>query len=137
MNNSALKYKLPLFIACIFSFTAFAQISPGELKQFISDNRYISTTEIKAFYTRMNYKTAWIQQENESNRNILFYSLKLSSGIGLLKSDYRFNYIESVCNNTTALQNKNDSLEAEFRITDAAIQFYNDVAYGNSKPALG
>ena len=62
--------------------------------------------------------------------------MQLSAGLGLQEKDYQFGYIQWLRNNTNLLKNTTDSLEAEIRITDAAIHFYNDLAYGNAKPAL-
>lgn len=137
MNNSNRKNRLATLIACVCSFTAFTQITPDRLQQYISEYKQIGNAEIKEFYSRINYKTAWIQKENVTNRDIFFNILKLSAGIGLQESDYQFNYIESFRNTTIRLQSKDDSLEAEVRITDAAIHFYNDITYGNTKPTLG
>ncbi len=137
MKNSNRKNRLVTLIACVYSFTAFTQIAPARLQQYILEDKQISNTEVKEFYSRINYKTAWIQKENVANRTIFFNILKLSPGMGLRESDYQFNYIESFRNTTIRLQSKDDSLEAEVRITDAAIHFYNDITYGNTKPTLG
>ncbi len=142
MKNSNRKNILVILVACAWSFAAYAQITFDRLRQFISDNKHISSAEakssdVKEFYERANYKTAWIQKENAANYSIFFNMLKQSAGMGLRERDYQFNYIESLRNNTVGLQNKEDSLEAEVRITDAAIHFYNDIAYGNTKPTLG
>lgn len=137
MKGKHLKNMQALIIACLCGFAAQAQITPDRLKQFIVDEKQNITTEVKEFYTLFNYKTAWIGAENKANRDILFHTLKLSSDIGLQEKDYQFNYIESLRNGILHLQNANDSLQAELRITDAAIHFYSDIAYGNIKPALG
>ena len=143
MKNSNRKNRLAMLVAFVWSFAAFAQITPARLQQFISDDKDISNAEIKyasevkEFYARLNYQTAWIQKENKGSCDIFFDVLKLSAGLGLREKDYQFNYIEAFRSGTAHFQNTNDSLEAEVRITDAAIHFYNDIAYGNTKPALG
>lgn len=137
MNDSVWKTSLAFTFVSLFSLTSPAQITPDSLKQFISETKQAGYAEIQEFYTRRNYKTAWIQAENKYNQDIFFNTLKLSSGMGLRETDYQFNYIEALRAGTLVLQNTNDSLEAEIRITDAAIHFYNDIAYGNIKPALG
>jgi murein L,D-transpeptidase YcbB/YkuD len=117
--------------------TAFPQITPERLLQFISDEKYSSNGEMKDFYTRLNYHTAWIQKDNLYNRDILLKALGSSAGLGLAESDYPARYIDSLNNGTLHLLNSNDSLVAEIRITDAAMHFYKDLAYGNTKPSFG
>lgn len=142
MKNSNRKNGLLMLIACVWSFAAFAQITPDRLQQFISDDNNISNADIKyasgvkEFYARLNYQTEWIQKENKSSCDIFLDILKQSAGLGLREKDYQFNYIESLRNSTVRFQNTDDSMEADVRITDAAIHFYNDIAYGNTKPTL-
>jgi murein L,D-transpeptidase YcbB/YkuD len=142
MKNKNWINSLLLMVAGIWGFTAFAQITPNGLQQFIATNNFIHAevkyvTEIKEFYSRLNYKIVWLQNDSPANRVIFFNTLKMSADIGLRESDYQFNFIESFRKGTVRLQNKNDSLEAEIRIADAAIHFYNDIAFGNTKPVLG
>ena len=131
-----------MLIACVWNLATFAQITPARLEQFISDDKFMRKVEIKhpaqviMFYARFNNKTAWIQKENAANLNIFLDILKLSVNKGLREGDYSFNYILSFRNGTIGLQSKEDSLETEVRITDAAIHFYNDIAYGNTLPTL-
>ena len=69
---------------------------------------------------------------------ILLGVLKRSAALGLREKDYPINDIETIANATGfRFQNLNDSLDAELRITKTAIDFYSDIAYGNTKPALG
>ena len=143
MKNSNRKNRLAMLVAFVWSFAGFAQITPARLQQFISDDKDISnaeikySSEVKEFYARLNYQTAWIQKENKGSCDIFLDVLKLSAGLGLREKDYQFNYIESFRSSPVRFQNTDDSLEADIRITDAAIHFYNDIAYGNTKPALG
>lgn len=143
MNNSNRKNGLVTLISCVCSFTAFAQITADHIQQFIIENKESINAEVnfvlevKKFYARLNYKTTWRQKENLNNRTIFLNLLKLSPRIRLREEDYQFKYIESFRNTTILLQSKDDSVEAEVRITEAAIHFYNDIAYGNTKPAFG
>lgn len=137
MKNGALKYALAILIICIWDLPVFAQITSNRLLEFISENKYSHNLELKEFYTPLNYKTAWIQKENTVTQNIFLNILKLSAGFGLREKDYQFDFIESFRNKTLPLQNTEDSLNAEIHFTEAAIEFYKDLAYGNTKPALG
>ncbi|MEP7254946.1 MAG: L,D-transpeptidase family protein, partial [Ferruginibacter sp.] len=133
MNHFNWKNKVAILIACLYSFSGFTQITPGELKQFISVSKYTGNTEIREFYARMNYNTTWIQNENTLNRSIFLNTLKLSGEKGLRESDYLPPFSE----NSPWKNNVTDSMEAELRITEAAIKFYNDIAYGNTKTGFG
>ncbi len=132
-----------VLITTTCSFELTAQITPGQLQQFMTENNHFTTAEtrfvpaVKEFYTRLNFKPVWIGTENENNLTILLDILKQSAERGLSEKDYQFNFMERVRNHTTRLQNTGDSLEAELRFADAAIHFYNDIAYGNTKAALG
>ncbi|MGZ8559469.1 MAG: L,D-transpeptidase family protein, partial [Chitinophagaceae bacterium] len=134
---------MTLLISCVWCLAAFAQITPERLSEFISDNRNTSKagviylSEIKEFYARLNFHTAWIQKENKTAYHVFWEALKLSAGKGLQENDYHFNYIGALRNGTALLQNEIDSLEADIRITEAAIHFYQDIVYGNTKPVLG
>lgn len=68
MTFNNLKMILAMVIACMWSFVTFAQITPDRLQRFISENKFINNaSQVKEFYTRMNFKTTWIQKENSAN----------------------------------------------------------------------
>lgn len=142
MRKLSWKYILAMFVACIWRIVAFPQITSKSIQDFISEKNNLNKTEVKflsevkEFYSRLNYNTAWIQKDNLADYNILLNDLKLSEGFGLSEKDYQFSYIESLRNGTAQLKNIEDSLEAEVRITDAATHFYSDIVYGNSKLSL-
>ncbi len=123
--------------------TAIAQITAGQLKQLITSDKDLYAagikyiTRLKEFYALNNYNTAWIKKENTNNRVVFFSALTLSAGLGLQQNDYQYNYIQNFINSTAALQNADDSLQAEVHIADAAMHFYSDIAYGNTSPPLG
>lgn len=143
MNHRSWKTGLLLFIHCIYNFIAFAQITPMHLQQFLLEkkppnyNKLKYSDEIISFYSQINFSTAWIQKEQSLNYTIFLNDLQLSPSLGLQEKDYSYSNIESIRIGYPPLQNTNDSLEADIRITEAAIRFYNDIAYGNSKPILG
>jgi hypothetical protein len=124
-------------IACLCFITAFSQITQEQLLQFISETKNNCKGEITDFYSRLNYKTAWIQKDNLTARNIFLNELKLSAGLGLAENDYPITYIESLNKGTALLLNIDDSLQAEVRITRSALHFYKDYCHGNATPALG
>lgn len=137
-----LKLVLCLLSICNFYQFAFTQITAEKLSQYISAKKWPTSIDtnralqITSFYYNNKYKTAWIDERNKADRAILFDALKLSSSFGLNEKDYQYGFIQVFTNGNTYLQTTNDSLEADILITDAAIHFYNDVVYGNTKPSL-
>jgi len=135
-----LKHSLLLLIISLFSFNLPAQVTPERLQQFIATNQYKDLNypaQVTAFYSQLNFRTAWIQQNDIHNCNVFFNDLKLSRGLALNEKDYHFSLVESFRNHAVYLPGTDDSLDAEIRLTDAAIHFYTDIAYGNIKPVLG
>jgi L,D-transpeptidase YcbB len=114
-----------------------AQITPGELQQYLLENKHAVQGDLDRFYTKMNYQTAWILAGNSADRNLLFNTLRLSGSLGLRETDYDQKFIASLRSGSRQLTSKSDSMDAELRLTAAALQFYKDLAFGNVKPALG
>jgi L,D-transpeptidase YcbB len=143
VKKSSPKIIAAILIACVGYIAVPAQITTAQVQNFITADKNIHTADVQfpaqlqEFYALTNYTAAWIQKENTTNREMFFNTLNLSAGLGLQQKDYQYNFIEGFKNGTVHLQNANDSLLAEMRITDAALHFYNDIAYGNTKPALG
>lgn len=105
------------------------------LQQFITAGKY--NTEVKSFYTLVNYETACIQSKDFASLSIFFNVLQHCDSMGLSENDYQPAIINALRNNTARLQTTEDSLDAELRITDAAINFFSDISYGNENPPLG
>jgi murein L,D-transpeptidase YcbB/YkuD len=136
VKNSNWKKGFVIIVACIWVFELCAQITPGQLRQFVSDSEY--SGEITQFYNRLNYQPVWIRKDGNVNCDILVEALKRSADLGLQEKDYSISNIEVICNDgEVRLQYLTDSLEAELLITKVALQFYKDIAYGNTKPPLG
>ncbi len=139
-----IKSGIPLILLlCGLSISTYGQVITASFDQYISDKKNIShaevkmQSEVKEFYTRVNYQVIWLQKENALNLQLLLNQVKQAAGYGLEEKDYQFNYLESFRKGTVNLTNSVDSFEAELRFTDAAIHLYNDIAFGNSKPAFG
>jgi L,D-transpeptidase YcbB len=127
--------KMLLLFTCLWSMISAAQITADRLQQFIAARNDGDITSAKEFYSKLDYQPVWLESEN--NFSILFNELKLSAQRGLKQSDYQFSFIDSVFKKSVYLQNIIDSIEAEIRIANAAIRFYNDIAHGNTVPSLG
>lgn len=135
MEKNNWKTGLVVLLGWIWSISSIGQITSVQLRQFILDNR---SPGINEFYSRINYQPVWIQGKARVQGEILQGLIKQSAALGLREKDYPINDIETIANAAGFhFQNLNDSLEAELRITKTAIDFYSDIAYGNTKPALG
>jgi len=90
---------------------------------------------IKEFYRLNNYNYAWLN--NAANTKNLLQVLHSAAAEGLQEADYQFDLIQSFRNNYFIAPTHRDSVMTEVQLTDAAIHFFSDVAYGNRKPAMG
>ncbi len=133
------KFLILILIANVKCLTVVAQITSGRLQNFIYDKHNVNVKfyeQVKEFYSYLNYATAWIQKENTENSEVFFNIVQSCSVFGLKQEDYQSNYIKEFKKGMAHLQNAADSIEAEIRITAAAIHFFSDFAYGNVKPSL-
>lgn len=124
-------------MACTASFTAATQITAARMLLYISENKQIDKAAVYELYSRVNYQTVWLQKDNTGNRDLFLSALRQAAATGLREKDYQFAFMESFRNKKFRLYHINDSLEAEMLLTDAALHFYKDMAYGNTRPAFG
>lgn len=138
-----MKNKILFVFYILFSGSVSSQITPVDLQQALTANEKVITipdtrlAEVKKFYEKLNFRTAWIAQENRVNCLVFLNALNQSAVLGLRSKHYPVDLVTAICNKTMYLETAKDSLHAELRITDAAIRFYSDIAYGNSKPVFG
>ncbi|THU39533.1 hypothetical protein FAM09_13595 [Niastella caeni] len=126
-------------IQAFIALTVTAQINNDEIQLIIK----VSRTEIplqypehiKEFYKINQYSYVWLNHHN--NTQNLLQLLGSASDVGLQEADYQFNFIQFFRNNYFVRPTHHDSLMTEIRLTDAAIHFFRDVAYGNRKPSIG
>jgi L,D-transpeptidase YcbB len=132
---------LTIFLIPLFSTDATAQVSSAALQAFVNDGPDFSElnyeADVKRLYNTVAYETIWINKKNEANRSQLLSLLNNSSLFGLSEKDYQFDFINGCRTGNISLHDKKDSLKAEVLLSDAALHFLNDVAYGNSSPSLG
>lgn len=126
-----------LAVLFIFNYASFSQITPGQLQQFIAQNKYANNKNIQDVYAILQYKTAWVQKSNSHNLVILLNTLKHCADEGLAEEDYQPDFIKPFPERKILLKTAADSLDAEIKFTEAAIHFYNDIAFGNTRPSFG
>ncbi len=119
-----------------------AQLNSETIKNTVSQSFFFSITDskqwkqIQSFYTANYFNSAWLNTENNNNKNYLLNQLTLSGEIGLAEKDYENLFIENFKKGTAKLNSLADSLEAEIKFTAAALHYYNDIAYGNTPLAI-
>lgn len=138
-----------LKIACLhFCLTlslnfSYSQMSQEQIKTFLYSGSLLRSTgitysnEIKEFYKQMDYRSAWIGNAAEYNREILLDLIRSSERLGLEQKDYQFEFIQTFNKFPRFLTTLADSLAAEIKFSDAAIHFFGDFAYGNTRPSFG
>lgn len=132
-----------MLIGASFHLNVFAQITPEAIESYLSSEidagkkYHTDPISLKAFYKELNYKTAWIQKENAGNFITFVETLNRAYALALDPNDYQFDFIESFKINTLKVKTVRDSIEADILVSDAAIHFFSDIAFGNTKPGLG
>ncbi|MES1213949.1 MAG: L,D-transpeptidase family protein [Bacteroidota bacterium] len=127
---------------CLAFFNVIAQVTPESLRRFIGDGENLSNAGIKnslllkKFYENYGFGCAWMGNENAKNLSDLSEMVNHSAMVGLDATVYQPGYFSHSPGNI-ALQNAEDSIQAELRYTDIALQFIKDFMFGNTQPALG
>jgi len=131
-----------LLLTVLHPFAIIAQQSPGVMQQYLTepgfkqDSTIIYSDQVKEFYSYLNYQTAWIQQKDSARLKILLENIETAERWGLIGADYQYKFLSSFRNRSTATLTTDDSLQAELLLTDAAIHYYSDIAFGNVTPSL-
>jgi L,D-transpeptidase YcbB len=141
LNKKAImcKRKILIIFQIVVAITVQAQVNMDAIQQMIK----ISRTEIplqypdyiKDFYRSNGFNYVWLNSENDTE--YMLQLLQTAADFGLEEEDYQFEHIQSFRNTHFIRPTHLDSLATEVRLTDAAIHFFKDIAYGNRKPAIG
>lgn len=115
------------------------QVNTDEIQLIINISRtevpLQNAESIKEFYRINHYNYVWLN--NYGNTQKLLQLLRTAPDEGLQEKDYQYDLIQSFRKNFFIQATRRDSLITEVRLTDAALHFFGDIAYGNRKPALG
>ena len=136
-----MKKAIIISLFCVCSLTSFAQITPAHVKQFIYQADKSGTSEylrgVFFFYEKTGFTTSWVQKDNKTDCIFLLTILRQAADWGLQAKDYDTDFIASFLSGKLRLQDTEDSIKADIKITGSAIHFYSDIAFGNIVPALG
>jgi L,D-transpeptidase YcbB len=134
--------RIKILFITILAFTAIfanAQVNTEEIQLIVKTSRIEAPLQypenIKEFYLLNGYNYVWLN--NQANIKNLLQCLHSAEAEGLQEEDYQFDLIQSFRENYYIRTTHRDSLLTEVRLTDAAIHFFSDLAYGNRKPAIG
>ena len=130
-----------LLIGLILSIKSYGQITPDQVRRVIMDElstespRLNNERSVAAFYESNNYQLAWMRGEDKSLQSELFHLLASADEYGMDENNYQYPFVQSL--NTGWMPGSSlDTILADLRLTDAAIHFYKDNAYGNTVPIL-
>lgn len=132
-----------LLAAFIPALLAHTQLTDSSLQQMIADENEKGgvglkfTSSVTEFYTLSDHQPVWMIPGNNNNRLVLLSELSHAYNRGLEEKDYQYEEIRNLQQRNFILAGLQDSLRAELILTDAAIHYFNDIAYGNTKPYFG
>lgn len=95
-----------------------------------------SEQDIREFYQVFQYRPAWTGDNNKEDLTYLLRLIDSAPYFGLDKNDYQSEFIAQYRGGLRYISGTDNRLEAEIRLTDAAIHFYRDIAFGNTTPSL-
>ncbi len=133
------KFSIVFFISILINFIAESQTSSDFLKKFIDSDSFKNIslqypTQVKDFYVRNSFASCWVT--NIVNLVTLSTYIQKSTNLGLSQEDYQQELIKKFNSASLKLIDRNDSLVAEIKFTDAAIHFFHDVLMGNKQEPL-
>lgn len=94
------------------------------------------TASVREFYRVMDYKPAWSGKEAQKNKVYLFELLEKAADYGLDPLDYQYDFIKLYKDSINGFQFSEDWILPDLKLTDAAIHFFSDVAFGNISPSF-
>ena len=106
-------------------------ISKEHLSRFKAWPRY---AELQQLYEQSNGLMVWLG--HRALQEQLLEVLSSSAALGLNQKDYQHDFLMTY-KPAQELKTFSDSLDAEIRLTDAAIHFFTELKWGNAIPHLG
>jgi len=85
---------------------------------------------VRVFYQKTAGQPVWITAEGRHNLNLLTHFFSGAVYLGLDANDYEPLLLRTLTNNSYIMPAAADTMDADRRITAAAIQFFRDIAYG-------
>lgn len=127
-----------LFSSCFF---AHPQITAERIRLYVSSAEFSSLDlrfheQVRSFYGQYAYKPVWITSNAVERRNAMFDFLRSAPDLGLNTFDYLPRNYAVLGSFISFLNNQDDSLKTEMRLTGALIHYLHDIKNGNKKPTF-
>jgi L,D-transpeptidase YcbB len=127
-----------LFICVLLFVSSFtnAQFNNESLKKEFekTGNSFHSKEHIKELYTNVQYQLLWLPHYEQQQS--IYRLLDSSDYYGLTAGDYQKEFIDAFRQNKIVLKTLADSITADIKLTDAAVHFFCDLAFGNKAPSF-
>lgn len=107
-----------------------------ELKKYL-DLHSEWKAKVSSFYEKRNFEAAWISTSPGNPLAALAAELENAESLGLNEEEYDRDFVSRLRTGRWVMKDKDDSLEAEIKLTSIAMAFYHDILYGNKAPAIG
>jgi murein L,D-transpeptidase YcbB/YkuD len=126
---------IALVFSLLLTLIANSQVQPDSLKQYLSRPEWVKQLNLHnprqtlEFYQALAFRPAW----NEQSTRTLLSLFQSADSFGLNPSDY----LQAGPANIHFPSQDLASIAIDIQRSDAALHFFNDLAYGNTEPPLG
>jgi L,D-transpeptidase YcbB len=134
-------HKYLFIVLCFFAQTgSFAQ--SGDIRQWLTQGfqwekqDVRDTAAVKEFYSTLGFCSAWTGSDNLADQQLLFTLLRNAAYYGLDEKDYQYELVTWLKDSVNYQHRDKEDISTEVKLTDAAIHFFSDIAFGNKTPSL-
>jgi len=97
----------------------------------------VADSSTRIFYQKMDGRLVWLTTEGRRELELLAGYFQQATHLGLDAKDYEPALVQAVTDNNWKMPAAADTFTMDMRITAAALQFFNDIAYGRQiKPPV-
>lgn len=124
-----------LLLLLVVSPGGYSQLRPDDLKPALHTvDKTTSSPHLVEFYRLNGYRLAWVDRRDRMEQ--LLGELRHCSDQGLDRKAYQYEYLTTLSFQQTSFPHLTDSVNADLRITDAALHFFCALKKGNAAPVL-
>lgn len=109
--------------------------NPSIIEVFNGNGHPWITKQVKTFYELYQGNMAWMYAPVD--KSSLLDLFRNAADFGLCEKKYQFDFVNALRADTLQLTTRTDSLLADIRLTNAAIHFLHDIAFGSHAPPIG
>lgn len=135
------KQTILLWLLFSSNFLAHPQITAERTRLFVTGAEFSSLDlrfpeQVRLFYEQYAYEPVWITSKAVERRNALFNFFRSAPDLGLNSFDYLPRNYVLLGSYISFLEDQDDSLKMEMRLTGAIIHYLHDIKNGNTKPTF-